>query len=480
MSVTTDPIKHVVLLLLENHSFDQMMGSLKEVFAGIEGVDPIRPGVNYDDNGQAFFQKETRERQVLLDPHHEVDHVTRQLGSKNDGFVQDYVMMFPKATSEERQHIMGYYPLDFLPALHTLGRHFAVCDRWFASVPGPTWPNRFFALSGTSSGHTDMPDDGEHKIDLLGYLEQTQDTIFDRLNDAKIDWKIYYHDLPQSLVLWNQRQARNSARYFPIEDFYRDVQTTGTLKPFTYIEPRYNGEDQNDDHPPHDIMKAQKLIADVYNAIRKSEVWNSTLLVIFYDEHGGFYDHVEPPAAVPPDKSSTAPCFKRLGVRVPALLVSPWVGAGVFSQEMDHTSFLKYVCDKWNLSPLGERTTQAKTFASAIRGDWDKPRTDAPDQIVLTPDELKPPDAALDKVASKQKNAHQVALIMMAHYLETQADLNAPTALSTIQRNRWFLAPFFPLLATAFLEFGLLRNAQMGVAKFLEQKKRQAAGSPGS
>jgi phospholipase C len=470
-----DPIKHVVLLMLENHSFDQMIGSLKQVYPKLDGINTEMPWVNYDDKGTSFFQRETRERQVMLDPHHEVQHVQRQLGSSNDGFVNDYVAMFPEATVEERQHIMGYYPLGFLPALHTLGKNFTVCDRWFASVPGPTWPNRFFALSGTSSGHTDMPDDGVHKLDLFGYLEQTQDTIFDRLNDAKIDWKLYYHDLPQSLVFWKQRHAHNAARYFPIEDFYRDVQKAETLKPFTYIEPRYNGEDQNDDHPPHDIMKAQKLIADVYNAIRKSEVWNSTLLIIFYDEHGGFYDHVVPPTAIPPDAKSSAPCFKRLGVRVPALLVSPWVTADVFPQQMDHTSFLKYLCDKWNLPPLGERTKQANTFASVIRSDWDKPRTDTPKAINLTANELTPPNEALDKAASKQKNAHQVALIMMAHFLETQADLKAPTVLSTVERNRWLLASFFPLLALTFMDFSLLHSAQKSVNRFLEQKKKQAA-----
>ncbi|HWY52027.1 MAG TPA: alkaline phosphatase family protein [Chthoniobacterales bacterium] len=471
--MTKDPIEHVVLLQLENHSFDQMMGSLKAVFPQMEGVNKDKPGVNYDDKNQPFFQKETQERQVILDPHHEVDHVARQLAGNNGGFVQDFVSMFPDATAEQRQFIMGCYPLDFLPALHTLGRSFTVCDHWFASVPGPTWPNRFFALSGTSSGRTDMPDDGTHKADLFGYLEQTQPTIFDRLNDAEIDWRIYYHDLPQSLVFWRQREPQNSARYFQIEDFYRDVQKSETLKPFTYIEPRYNGEDQNDDHPPHDIMKAQQLIADVYNAIRSSEVWNSTLLVIFYDEHGGFYDHVIPPAAVPPDDCSTADCFKQLGVRVPALLISPWVEASVLSQQMDHTSFLKYLCEKWNLDPLGERAKQATSFASAICSDWDSPRTDTPTAITLTAEQSKPPDAALDEQASKQKNAHQVALIMMAHYLETQTDLNAPTVLSTAARARWFVAPFFPVLALGYLDLGLVRSAQQSVQKFLDKKKAQ-------
>jgi phospholipase C len=320
-----------------------------------------------------------------------------------------------------------------------------------------------------------MPDDGVHKIDLFGYLEQTQDTLFDRLNDAKIPWKIYYHDLPQSLVFWHQREADNSAKYFPIDDFYRDVQQADTFPTFTYIEPRYNGEDENDDHPPHDIMKAQKLIADVYNAIRRNEeLWESTLLIILYDEHGGFYDHVEPPNTVPPDAASSDSCFKRLGVRVPALLVSPWVNAGVFPQEMDHTCFLKYLCDKWNLPPLGERVRQAKSFASVIKNEWDKPRSETPETITLTPEQLSSQNEDLDKAASKHKNANQVALIMLAHFLEIQADLKAPTVLSVFERNRWFLEPFFLALGVPVLDFSLVHAAQRSVTKFLEQKKKQA------
>jgi phospholipase C len=93
---------------------------------------------------------------------------------------------------------MGYYPLDFLPGLHALARNFTICDRWFASLPGPTWPNRFFALTGTSNGRVNMPDDGTHKADLPGFFQQTQDTIFDRLNERAIHWKVYFHDIPQT------------------------------------------------------------------------------------------------------------------------------------------------------------------------------------------------------------------------------------------------------------------------------------------
>jgi phospholipase C len=125
----------------------------------------------------------------------------------------------------------------------------------------------------------------------------------------------------------------------------------------TFIEPDYNGVTENDDHPPHDVMKAQKLLADVYNALRANpELWASTLLVLLYHEHGGFYDHVEPPAAVPPDNHHEEYTFDRLGIRVPALLVLPRVEQGFDATACDHTSLLKYLSEKWGLGPLAERS----------------------------------------------------------------------------------------------------------------------------
>lgn len=143
-----DPIKHVVLLALENHSFDQMLDCFKEVYPDPEGVDPQHLRSNADDKGRVYYQAETTERQMFLDPHHEVEHVATQLSGHNGGFVRDYAQSFPGATSEARQYIMGYYPRGFLPALHALASEFTICDRWHSSLPGPTWPKeRHFAAA---------------------------------------------------------------------------------------------------------------------------------------------------------------------------------------------------------------------------------------------------------------------------------------------------------------------------------------------
>jgi phospholipase C len=216
-----------------------------------------------------------------------------------------------------------------------------------------------------------MPD-GIHHPRLGEFNAQAQITIFDRLNEANRTWKVYFYDFPISLLLNNQRRAENLARYSLIRNFFRDVQDEKYFPSFAFIEPKYLGPDQNDDHPPHNVFKAEKLIADVYNAIRSNEeLWESTLLVVTYDEHGGFYDHVEPPSAAPPDnlRGDSPFGFDRYGVRVPALLISPWVEARVEKTLFDHTSLLKYLTNKWSLGELGARTAAANSIGTALRSE---------------------------------------------------------------------------------------------------------------
>lgn len=430
-----DPIRHVVMLILENHSFDQMLGDLKRHYPDLEGVDPAAPGANKDPAGTEYRQTPATERTMPLDPHHEVPHVAVQLSDRNGGFVRDFAGSYPESDTKSRALIMDYYPLGFLPALHMLARNFTVCDHWYSSLPGPTWPNRFFALSGTSNGRVNMPDDGTHKADLPGYFQQTQDTLFDRLNDRGIHWKVYFHDVPQTTVLAHQREPHNAARYFYIDEFFDDARGAESEFPeFCLIEPDYLGFGQNDDHPPHDIMRGEKLIADVYNAIRANDtLWQSTLLVVFWDEHGGFYDHVEPPAAIPPDNHRDEYSFDRLGVRVPAVLVSPWVDAGVEKTQFDHTSVLKYLVEKWGLDPLGNRATAAKSIRAALRRT--NARTDAVARITLTPTELNPPDPNAEDAAAGEVTAHQTALTLLTTYLKEEALEAAPRWYSWLART---------------------------------------------
>lgn len=433
-SADHDPIRHVVMLILENHSFDQMLGDLRQRYPGLSGIDPAAPYTNKDPAGAAYPQTATTERMMLLDPHHEVPHVAVQLADHNGGFVRDFSTSYPESDVKARELIMGYYPLGFLPALHTLAQEYTVCDHWYSSLPGPTWPNRFFALSGTSSGRVNMPDDGTHKTDLPGYFQQDQDTVFDRLNDRGIHWKVYFHDVPQTTVLVHQREPHNAARYFYIAEFFNDARGPESEFPeFCLIEPDYLGFEQNDDHPPHDIMRGEKLIADVYNAIRANDaLWQSTLLVIFWDEHGGFYDHVEPPATIPPDDHHEEYSFDRFGLRVPALLISPWVDAGVESTPFDHTSVLHYLIDKWDLAPLGRRAAAANGIGVALKRTG--PRTGMTTRIELSPTMLDPPDPNAADAAASYVSAHQTALTLLAAYLKEEALETAPRWYSWLAR----------------------------------------------
>jgi phospholipase C len=288
------------------------------------------------------------------------------------------------------------------------------------------------------------------------YTEQDQDTIFDRLNAARKTWKIYFYDFPASLLLKNQRRAENLANYQLFDTFFHDAAGPADAFPqFVLIEPKYFGEAQNDDHPPHNIMKAEKLIADTYNALRSNPVlWERTLLVILYDEHGGFYDHVVPPSnAVAPDEHTASFDFTQLGVRVPAVLVSPWCDAGVCHAQFDHCSLLKYLCDKWQLPPLGNRTRAAASIGLAVRSTG-VARTDTPAFIRVTNQSLIAEHVELEK---KFSNGNQHGLHHFADYLHAELDrLAADVVESAAQlartENAWVRVK--SALGSAMMSFG--------------------------
>jgi phospholipase C len=418
----TDPIKHVVVLMLENHSFDQMLGSLRSEFSDLEGVDAANPRSNQDKDGKGYSQAVTAATSVQNDPMHELANVLHQLENNNGNFVLDYSEAYPATTPDQRQQIMGYFAPGVLPALHQLARNFTICDHWYSSVPGPTWANRFFVHSGTCLERVQMPEDLNDSLHNPGlYLGYDQDTIYDRLNERNIAWRIYHGDIPQSLVLTHQRTVQNARRYEFMDVFYSDANGQEEHFPaYSFIEPSYYWPAQNDDHPPHTTLRAQTLLGNVYNALRKNErLWNSTLLVVLYDEHGGFYDHVPPPAAVPPDGHSLPNfAFDRLGVRVPALLVSPWVEQTILKTEFDHTSLLKYLTEKWNLGPLTERVAKAQSFGSAIRTTG-QPRTDTPGSVPL-PAMAAALETTMAAGPDEALNGHQKALIAFSEYLEQE------------------------------------------------------------
>jgi len=322
------PIEHLIVLMLENHSYDQMLGYLPggsglagDEFNRVDPSDPASERVTV--SSQADYV-------TTVDPAHDFASVQKQLFGPTgqvtnpapmSGFVASFTEQ-AKGDVATGKTIMQSFAPDRLPALTTLARQFCVCDRWFASVPGPTWVNRFFAHAATSDGM--VVDTAEHDYNMK--------TIYDLLGENKVSWNIYHGDFPQSLVL--QRLWLSLDHFKGFHNFHTDLEN-GSLAAYTFIEPRFFSFHEwqaTDGHPPHDVRLGEYLLAEVYESLRSSPFWEKSLLVVLFDEHGGFYDHVSPPDGVPnPDgKLSTNPPFDftRLGVRVPAVLVSPWVEKG--------------------------------------------------------------------------------------------------------------------------------------------------------
>ncbi|CAN1121141.1 Non-specific phospholipase C6 [Linum perenne] len=239
------------------------------------------------------------------------------------GFVEQALSLSPNFFKD----VMKGFSSDSLPIYSTLVNEFAVFDRWFSSIPGPTQPNRLFVYSATSQGST------SHVAKQLG-LGYPQKTIFDSLHDEGKSFGVYFQNIPTTLFFRNLRKLKYISNFHEFDlRFQRDARE-GKLPNLAVIEPRYfsiPGFLGNGDHPSHDVADGQKLVKQVYESLRKSPQWNETMLVITYDEHGGFFDHVQTPfEGVPNPDGNTGPSpfffnFDRLGVRVPTIMVSPWI-----------------------------------------------------------------------------------------------------------------------------------------------------------
>lgn len=339
-------IDHVIVLMMENRSFDHYLGALTLV-EGLAAVDGLTGAeVNADRDGELHFPIHLPQH-CQTDPPHGWSSSHRQFNAgANDGFVLEY----EKTEAEEAGQsgwVMGYYTRDELPAHYTLASHFCLPDRYFCSVMSSTWPNRLYGQTGTSLGvqGNDLP--------ASGY---TQPSVYSVLSEAGIPWRYYYTDVPFIGLLSG---AWDEDKIGFVEDFFEDA-ASGELAPFTWIDPGFS---YNDDHPPHHVQLGQLFIAMVYAALSQSPAWERTLLLITYDEHGGFHDHVPPPSV---DDDYAAEGFDQLGFRVPSLIVGPWVRQGVDPTTYDHTSVLKYVCERFGLQPWNTRIASANSLAAAL------------------------------------------------------------------------------------------------------------------
>jgi hypothetical protein len=301
-------------------------------------------------------------------------------------------------------NVMTGFTPERLPVINALADEFLLFDRFFASLPGPTWPNRLFFMAGTSSGLTET---FPWYHDVVGQLFPTR-TIFDQVEEAGGTWKVYFNDTPWELFVGTL--ANHPEHLQPVDQLWVDARE-GTLPDFAFINPRSGinmtlGVGSNDQHPDHDVAVGESYLKDIYEALRASPQWNETLLVLTYDEHGGFFDHVPTPLNVPPpgDNESSYPdkgfLFDRLGVRIPTLLVSPWIKKGVVASapepsqkpfansEFELTSIIastRKLLPVLNATPaLTKRDAWAATFESFL-GVLDEPRTDCPMHLPAPP-----------------------------------------------------------------------------------------------
>ena len=385
-----DALKHIVVLMMENRSFDHMLGSLKAVNPQIDGVDGTQ--YNLDTQGNKVLVQPLAEFQSQLDPDpdHHFPAVDQQIFAGDQsatrvatmqGFVQSY---FQQQEDVAHSHkIMYYVSADKLPVLTSLATNFAVFNRWFASIPGPTICNRAFAHYGTSFG----------QVGMSMFYPQGK-SIYERLQDAGHTAKLYYFDQASStmeVVNLLQHQPQLFGTY---DQFLADCKS-GTLSDYSFIEPNYTDHDSDDgeqlasdQHPDHNIQAGELYIASVYNAIVSNPaLWASTVLLVVYDEHGGIFDHVPPPACTP-DGHSAGPAdtglsfsfnFDRLGVRVPAILISPWIPKGTVvgaDRVFEHASIPATVSSHFigNYTASTAREQSAQTFLDLL--SLDTMRTD--------------------------------------------------------------------------------------------------------
>ncbi|HEX2572685.1 MAG TPA: alkaline phosphatase family protein [Polyangia bacterium] len=347
-------IKHIIVLMMENRSFDHFLGWLP-------GADGMQEGLIYTDRDGVPHSTYPLAPDYQGCGHPDPDHSYE--GGRveyNDGRCDGWLR-----AGDNDVFAIGYYTRADLPFLAEAARSWTTCDRYFSAIMAPTYPNRFYQ-------HCAVTD----RLDSETFLS-TLPTIWDRLAARGLEGRYYFSDVP-FLSFWGDK-------YLPITRPYGQFLidcALGDLPHVSFVDPRFGGEEQglsNDDHPHADIRAGEWFLDQTYRAITRSPAWKHTVLVINFDEWGGFFDHVPPPSA--PDVD---PALELRGFRVPCLLVSPFARRGYVSHNVyDHTSILKMIEWRWNLAPLSVRDAYAANLA---------------DELVFTQPDLSAPDFAVPPV----------------------------------------------------------------------------------
>jgi phospholipase C len=444
MNNTELNIKNVFVLMLENHSFDN-------IFA-MSGIQEINVATVHDSNsyrGEKYLVRDGAPTFMTTDPGHEFKDVLEQLcgaeaackykggaypSVNNSGFASSYATSTSEDTGTPARDHIGDIMACFntrkqLPVIDQLAREFAICDNWYSSLPGPTWPNRFFVHGASSAGWTDSPHlTDEVTWETIHGFRYSNGSIFQALHNAGHEWRLYNDDKNQfsddpsgpEFGGWISQVASlhgiSQLDLHSIDHFANDLNKTvegrpAYTYPYTFIEPNfgrsffspqqchkgpaYKGptyKGGSSQHPEDDPSGGEGLIKAVYEAIRNSRIWNTSLLVIVYDEHGGFYDHVKPGCAIPPGdgipkgqktRNALGFDFTQYGVRVPAVIVSPLIPRGKVDHTLyDHSSILATLERLLGMNPLTDRDANAKDLRHLLTNP--APREDCP-KILVSP-----------------------------------------------------------------------------------------------
>lgn len=429
------PITHVFVVMLENRSFDSMFAMSR-----IKGITAATTKNSNSYKDKTYLVQKGAPLSLPTDPGHEFLDVVEQLGGEgaqhkwkpggpyppinNSGFVANYATTTDELTGTPPAKDWGDVMACFdtpnqLQGLYQLATEFAICDQWYSSLPGLTWPNRFFLHGASSSGMDANPSTSQiekWEVPWFGF-RYPKGSIYDALKTAGIPYR-FYNDTNDSKLLLGQSLFSDDpskgsvigavpqvsslhgvelTEIYSLRQFASDLQGPYPY-PYTFIEPHYGNVTNNtyeggsSQHPMDDVYGGEYLLKAVYEAIRNSPYWDTSLLIITYDEHGGLYDSVAPGTATPPgdkpypvDYNVNGFQFDLYGVRVPGILVSPLIPAGTIDHTpYDHTSVLKTLEELYGLNSLTKRDEHANSILKTL--SCKTPRTDCPTTLnVLTP-----------------------------------------------------------------------------------------------
>ncbi len=506
-----DKFEHVVVLMMENRSFDNLLGYLytpqnpppnNQPFEGVAYHDlsnPIPPYADSSFMGSVPVHKDSVMNNPNPDPGEEYPHINTSLFGTvlpdtnrfvdacdmvspwnlpstlpttypMSGFLTDYINNF-KATQgrmptySEYKIIMSCFPPEVVPVISTLAKGFAVCDHWHCAVPSQTFCNRSFLNSAQSNGFvTNSCPDGYTK-----WQNNTSETIFQRLQSRGYNWKLYFDHLdvfPMSLLIHFNALRQYAHDHICSMDAFFDDCAAGRLPEYTFIEPRMMFF-HNDEHPPaplignysittfpSSVTPGEKLIHKVYNAIKNSHSsvgnnWQNTLFIITFDEAGGTYDHVQPPPAVPPGPNPNPEMgfgFNRLGIRVPAILVSAYINSGtVINDELTHTSVIKTMSDKWGLGNLTQRDLNSPSLYQYLNRTEPRNPTDWPETKVRQESVQGDKDFFL----KKKMTSFQTDIVGLANAL-AYGSSSLPPGITTIEEGLSFLKETLKILGVSY------------------------------